>query len=207
MYSIEATPSSKSGIVTDSGGERHIPPSTRADGSKRKEIKIRPGYKPPEDVEVYKNRTAESWKSRSYNGVPGFDSNAKLDLSGKAKSKSAKRREARQKASKTASEDPIVLDSGDGGDDQNQALTNQRLDILAESDLEKLILPEVLKGGQEGEQERQARKLGKKLRQAKELKQKMEDGESLLPEQLEKIIRISELNRELEKLGLDSDGN
>merc|ERR1711939_480127 len=45
---------SKAGIV-ETNGERHIPSSLRPDGSKRKEIKIRPGYKPPEDVEGYKN--------------------------------------------------------------------------------------------------------------------------------------------------------
>jgi hypothetical protein len=32
--------------------------------SKRKEIRVRPGYKPPEDVELYKNRAAAAWKNR-----------------------------------------------------------------------------------------------------------------------------------------------
>ena len=66
---------SKAGITTDeSTGERYIPSSVRADGSKRKEIRVRPGYKPPEDVELYKNRAAAAWKNRAARGgVPGAE--------------------------------------------------------------------------------------------------------------------------------------
>merc|ERR1712230_95825 len=89
---------SKAGIV-ETNGERHIPSSLRPDGSKRKEIKIRPGYKPPEDVEVYKNRTADAWKSRGSAGVPGADGLKDDKDEGSASSnKNAKRREARKKA-------------------------------------------------------------------------------------------------------------
>lgn len=43
-------------------------------GSKRKEIKIRPGYKPPEDMEVYITRTAEASRNRgNRGGVPGVE--------------------------------------------------------------------------------------------------------------------------------------
>src|SRR5271154_6990960 len=93
-----ATPS-RAGIIEDQTGERHIPSSVRADGSKRKEIKIRPGYKPPEDVEVYKNRTAEGFRTRGSGGVPGAES-LKDDGAGSssATNKNAKRREARKKA-------------------------------------------------------------------------------------------------------------
>ncbi|KAI4142102.1 MAG: hypothetical protein LQ340_007438, partial [Diploschistes diacapsis] len=68
--------SSSSGIITTPTGTRHIPSSLRADGSTRREIRIRPGYRPPEDVELYKNRTAEAWKTRGQNsgsGVPGAE--------------------------------------------------------------------------------------------------------------------------------------
>ena len=69
------TPAStaNSGIRQLSSGESVIPASTRADGTVRKEIRVKPGYKPPEDVEVYKNRTAEGWKNRGKGGVPGAD--------------------------------------------------------------------------------------------------------------------------------------
>src|SRR2546429_5342044 len=100
MPSVE-TPS-KSGITTSSTGERHIPSSVRADGSTRKEIKIRPGYKPPEDVEIYKNRTAEAWKNRGNGGVPGAALAEDSEPKPAAKNKNAKRREARKKAKTNA---------------------------------------------------------------------------------------------------------
>jgi partner of Y14 and mago protein len=46
----------------------------------------------------------------------------------------------------------------------------------------------------------------KKLRQARELKDKKEKGDALLPEQFEKVIRINELIRQLESLGFDAQG-
>ena len=128
------TTPSRAGIIQDQTGERHIPSSVRPDGSERKEIKIRPGYRPPEDVEVYKNRTAEGFRTRGSGGVPGAD------------------------------------------------------------------------GLKEVEREKKARNLKKKLKQAKELKEKKEGGASLLPEQFAKVIKITELIRELDSLGFDSEG-
>src|ERR1700759_3936830 len=115
MASKSSTPSndtpesSKSGITTDENGIRHIPSSVRADGSVRKEIRVRPGYRPPEDVEVYRNRTAEAFRNRGKgNGVPGAeaveaegdeDAEGKKGVEGSAASnKNAKRREARKRA-------------------------------------------------------------------------------------------------------------
>jgi partner of Y14 and mago protein len=58
----------------------------------------------------------------------------------------------------------------------------------------------------EAEKEKEAKKLVKKLRQARELKDKKEKGDALLPEQFEKVIRINELIRQLESLGFDAQG-
>ena len=52
---------------------------------------------------------------------------------------------------------------------------------------------------EEAEKEKEARKLTKKLRQARELKDKKEQGAALLPEQFEKVIRINELIRQPER--------
>ncbi|KAJ5779656.1 hypothetical protein N7457_007376 [Penicillium paradoxum] len=52
---------SPSGISTNpQTGERFIPSSVRADGSVRKELRVRPGYKPDEDIERYKPPGARS---------------------------------------------------------------------------------------------------------------------------------------------------
>ncbi len=186
-----ATPS-RAGIIEDQTGERHIPSSVRPDGSKRKEIKIRPGYKPPEDVEVYKNRTAEGFRARGSGGVPGAeglkDNEAGLSA---AANKNAKRREARKKAK--SAEDSAA---GTASVEEEVAKSDVRKDELINGEP---VDPEV-------EREKKARNLKKKLKQAKELKEKKEGGAALLPEQFAKVIKINELIRELDALGFDSEG-
>lgn len=56
----------------------------------------------------------------------------------------------------------------------------------------------------EAEKQKKARNLKKKLKQAQELKNKKDDGQGLLPEQIAKVIKINELVRELEALGIGS---
>ncbi|KAG5949020.1 hypothetical protein E4U53_006073 [Claviceps sorghi] len=176
------------GIITDQGsGERHIPESVRPDGSTRKAIKIRPGYRPPEDVEVYKNRTAESFRERGRRiGIPGaagLKEEVPEQTSSAASNKNAKRREARKKAK--ALEDTQVTDA------------SKQAPIEPPNSVE--VDPEV-------EREKKARNLKKKLKQAKDLKSKKDDGQALLPEQVAKVIKINELVRELAALGFDADG-
>jgi partner of Y14 and mago protein len=174
---------SKAGIITDeSSGERVIPESVRPDGTKRKAIKVRPGYRPPEDVEVYKNRTAEGFRNRGKGGIPGAEGlkdDKKPDQSGSAMSnKNAKRREARKKAKGTGDESETTAEPAKPAEE---------------------VDPEL-------EKEKRARNLKKKLKQAKDLKNKKDTGESLLPEQIAKVIKINELIRELEALGFDAEG-
>ncbi|KAG9255145.1 putative RNA binding protein Pym [Emericellopsis atlantica] len=183
----EATKASNAGIVTAQTGERHIPESQRADGSTRKAIKIRPGYRPAEDVEVYKNRTAHAFQERQKRvGVPGTqglkDDNSKAaEASSAASNKNAKRREARKKAKATEGEEGAAAGATKTEEQQTP------------------VDPEV-------EKEKKARNLKKKLKQARDLQNKKEGGEALLPEQIAKLIKINELIRELEALGLDADG-
>lgn len=171
----------KSGIVTGKDGERHIPSSVRADGSVRKEIRVRPGYRPPEDVETYKNRTAQAWKDRGSGGVPGADA-VEIETSSAAANKNAKRREARKKAAAAAKED-------------------DKTEVAPVADV---VVPEEV--DPEAEKAKEARKLAKKLRQARELRDKKDKGDALLPEQFEKVIKINELIRQLDKLGFDAEG-
>ncbi|KAK1246885.1 hypothetical protein MKX08_000687 [Trichoderma sp. CBMAI-0020] len=180
--------STNSGITTDeASGERHIPESVRADGSTRKAIKIRPGYQPPEDVQVYKNRTAEAFRERGKRvGIPGAAGlqDEKPEQSSAASNKNAKRREARKKAKV----------DGDAKADTTAATTKDAAEAKTED-----VDPEV-------EREKKARSIKKKLKQAKELKQKKDGGEGLLPEQIAKVIKINELIRELDALGFDAEG-
>ncbi|PKS10656.1 hypothetical protein jhhlp_002411 [Lomentospora prolificans] len=185
------------GIVTDAvSGERHIPSSTRADGSTRKAIKIRPGYRPPEDIEIYKNRTAEAFRERAKRiGIPGAaaadaeEDSSKAGGSSATSNKNAKRREARKKAKAAAAEDGSGV-ATDATKAAEPAKENEKPDEVD---------PEV-------EKQKKARNLKKKLKQAKDLKSKKEGGETLLPEQIAKVIKINELIRELNALGFDAEG-
>lgn len=186
---------SKAGIIEDESGDRHIPSSTRADGSKRKEIKIRPGYKPPEDVEVYKNQTAAGFRSRGQGGVPGAAGLKKEEPESTASSnKNSKRREARRKAAATAS-------SSTNPETEDRTETNWRQPATNQTEVaaDETVDPEA-------EREKKARNLKKKLKQAKDLKEKKEGGAALLPEQFAKVIKINELIRELDALGFGPEG-
>ena len=181
-----ATPqkTTNSGIQRLSNGSSVIPSSTRADGSVRREIKVKPGYKPPEDVELYRNRTAAAWKNRGKGGVPGTESVQKeSEEASAAANKNAKRREARKKAA-TAKE----------GEEDTVEGSKTAVQPKAEE-----LDPEV-------EKAKEAKKLAKKLRQARELSDKKEKGDSLLPEQFAKVIKMNELIRQLDSLGFDAEG-
>lgn len=200
-----------SGIVTDESGERHIPESVRADGSVRKAIKIRPGYRPAEDVQVYKNRTAETFRNRYKGGVIGAETadddksaaaastttttNGTSSSSSAAANKNAKRREARKKAK--AAE---TTTTGGGENKEKEGCDSDG--GAAQKDSEGAAAPV----DTDAERKKKARNLTKKLKQAKELKSKKDDGQSLLPEQFAKVIKINELVRELAALGFDSEG-
>lgn len=182
----EPTQATNSGIVTDGAGDRHIPESVRADGSTRKAIKIRPGYRPPEDVEVYKNRPAEAFRERGKRiGIPGASGLKAEQPAAQAASassnKNAKRREARKKAK---ANDGTEEDGKDGDKPTEEQPKHEEVDP-------------------EAEKEKKARNLKKKLKQARDLQSKKDGGESLLPEQIAKVIKINELVRELEALGID----
>ena len=208
------SPTPGSGIVSTPKGDRHIPPSTRADGSLRKEIKIRPGYRPPEDVEVYKNRTAEAWKTRGTGGIPGAEGlksgGASEDKAGAA-GKNAKRREARKRAKASegnADGEENRQVNGDSGVASTSPPTAKSKAGTAKdwrTDAPPIKEPDP-QLDPEAEKEKLARNLKKKLRQARELREKKDKGENLLPEQFEKVIKIQELIRQLDSLGFDSNG-
>lgn len=205
------TPHTSSGITTTTTGDRHIPSSVRADGSVRKEIKIRPGYKPPEDVEVYKNPTAEAWKTRGSGGVPGATSVDQDSGSKSSNNKNAKRREARKraKAAEEAQDDAAQLTDQANGNSKPEETTNVDISLASNQNWRSKdkVLENPVVHDPEVEREKQARNLKKKLRQARDLREKKDKGENLLPEQFEKVIKISELIRQLDGLGFDAEGN
>ena len=211
-----STPLSTSGIQTLSTGHSIIPSSTRPDGTTRKEIKVRPGYRPPEDQEKYRNRIVEARNNVGTGGVPGAEAASTPVKRAEEKNKNAKRREAARKkvAAAIAGADENQSPNAGVGDFMNGLQKMQ----LHQSEIEKLrqdwrdpcklatneqAATELDEGA---EKEKKARNLKKKLRQARDLKEKKEKGGELLPEQLAKVTKIQELIRDLNKLGYDADG-
>lgn len=187
---------SKAGIQTGSDGASFIPASQRSDGTTRKEIRVRPGYRPPEDVETYKNRSAESWKNRGSVGVPGGDSVSK-PAENDPRSKNARRREAaRRKAAMQGNQDAAL----------SSALERSRIadeDKLKEDwrNPEKLATNKAAADAEDAERQKKIRNALKKLKAVQELKGNKTQGEKLSHDQLMKISKETELLRDLKKLG------
>ncbi|CUS08005.1 unnamed protein product [Tuber aestivum] len=202
----EATAPTKSGITLTPDGQRVIPSSVRPDGSTRREIRVRPGYRPPEDVEIYKNRTAEAWKNRGSGGVPGASSPSDDDkppVGTSTANKNAKRKAARKRAKeKMAGGQPEtgggVAGSGEKANGSQEDDLPSTAPTVGDPNLEQTKTQQT-----PDEREKLAKSIRKKIRQANELKIRKEVGESLLPEQLEKVIKLQELTRQLSALGFD----
>ncbi|POS87951.1 hypothetical protein EPUL_001326, partial [Erysiphe pulchra] len=201
----QAKISSKAGIVESKSGERHIPSSIRPDGTKRKEIRIRPGYKPIEDVEIYKNRFVQIYNSLGSNEVPGAQGlNESKSKNLVVTSKNAKKRAAKKK-SKSKQEDLIEEDLIDLSEDVCQdAINLEGAREMAQGITDVSNTKESTQDVLDVEMEKKARSLKKKLKQARDLEEKRDKGSNLLPEQLTKILRINELVRELNSLKLRS---
>jgi partner of Y14 and mago len=192
-----ATAPARSGIKQTSDGSAVIPSSTRADGTKRKEIRVRPGYTPPEDVETYKNQRASAFANRAKAGIPGAEGLQVDTATTDSKSKNAKRREA---AKKKAHDHP-------SGDDLADALHKQDLGDQTEDKLkanwrdpEDLQTNPSQDEADEVERQKKIRNTLKKLKAVRELKEKKSAGEKLSIDQVAKIGKEGELLRDLQKL-------
>lgn len=185
-----------SGIRTTADGQSVIPSSRRADGSTRKEIKVRPGYKPPEDVETYKSRSAEGWRNKS-SVVPGTDESRPNEQEAEAKSKNAKRREA---ARRKKEQDGDLQPGVDGELDEmgNITLQDDSLGNTANGTASQPIVE-----AENSERQKKIRNHLKKLKAVRELKTRKATGEKLSADQLVKIAKEQEIIRDLVKLDYD----
>lgn len=187
----------KSGIQKDGDGGSFIPSSKRADGSTRKEIRVRPGYRPPEDVETYKNRSAEAWKNRGQGGIPGAESDPD-PVGSEPKSKNAKRREAaRRKAANEVDEEHITTALKDANLEAEEKVKQDWRNP------DKLATNAADERDAEEERQKKIRNVLKKLKAVRDLKAKKTSGEKLSPDQLMKMSKEDELIRDLRKLGYD----
>ena len=214
-----STPLSNSGIQTLPTGHSIIPSSVRPDGSTRKEIRVRPGYRPPEDQEKYRNRIVEARSNIGTGGIPGAEPANSTAGGAEEKNKNAKRREAARKKAAATVTAAAAINENESPDIGVGVITNglQKTQLYASGteklkqdwrDPSRLTMNEttLTEADETVEREKKVRNLKKKLRQARELKEKKEGGGELLPEQLTKVTKIQELIRDLDKLGYDAEG-
>lgn len=192
-----ATASARSGITQTASGDAFIPSSTRADGSKRKEIRVRPGYVPPEDVETYKSQHIAALKKKGKAGIPGAESLLSNITITDGKSKNAKRREA---AKKRAENQP---NGNDLADTLQQQILEEDKAILDWHDPSKLQKNPTKSESDEAERQKKIRNSLKKLKAVRELKERKVAGEKLSIDQVAKIGKEPELLRDLQKLNYD----
>lgn len=212
LAAMAPSTTSNAGIVTDeTSGQREIPESTRADGTTRKAIKIRPGFRPAEDIELYRARNARTRGQRTT--VPGAASREEQPRVERptrqrpaVENSPVERPTSRQAVtptSKSSSRSARSLDwrRRDNAPEEKTSATDTK---NPEQELPKEEPEDKEQVDPEVEKQKKARNLKKKLKQAQELKNKRDDGQGLLPEQIAKVIKINELVRELEALGIDS---
>jgi partner of Y14 and mago protein len=151
-----------------------IPASRRPDGSVRKERKVREGYTPAEDVQVYQNRKAvDSKLPEDY--VVGLGIIPKKTENLAEMSKSAKKNAKR--AQKKRQPKP----------DKEEPKDEVKVEDLAEIRRRRL---------------KQLRKLIKDCNGIKD-RIEVEGEAGLLPEQIKKVERLPSLQEEFEKLSLE----
>ncbi|TKA23169.1 hypothetical protein B0A50_07199 [Salinomyces thailandicus] len=184
--------SSNSGIRRLPTGDSVIPASTRADGSLRKEIKVKPGYKPPEDVEVYRHHRAAGKGPRV---VPGAEKAEKIESSGG-------RKRGRRKGGNGGAGAHVERE---GGEETAQG-EHAAVSVNGADELPQLSQQQQQQQQEADDPAKEARKVAKKLRQARELKARQVEGGDLLPEQAEKVARIEELAKQLEGLDVGEEG-
>ncbi|GAA5899595.1 hypothetical protein JCM6882_001159 [Rhodosporidiobolus microsporus] len=107
------------GISKNADGERVVAASRRADGSVRKELKIRPGFTPQEDVALYRSRGAvEAERRQATRGVvpglrPGVGAAAQVQAALGATGGAAKKRSRGKKGGAKGEEKKRVEEEED----------------------------------------------------------------------------------------------
>ncbi|CAL5183134.1 unnamed protein product [Lathyrus oleraceus] len=192
-------------------GERIIASTRRPDGTLRKEIRIRPGYVPPDEVAIYQPKPALMRKEMaSHIGPPpGYDP----QLDSKPKTKAVKRNERKKEKKRlqvkeTNLEPTLVEDSIKQEavvvENAVHSLTSQ-INELAVSGDSSIVTPtnnsveasEPIGSAQD--LDKRIRALKKKIRLTEALQEKTAE-QDLKPEQLEKLAKLEDWRKELKQL-------
>ncbi|GMH40266.1 hypothetical protein BSKO_08170 [Bryopsis sp. KO-2023] len=176
-------------------GERIVPATRRADGTWRPERRVKDGYVPQEEQPLYQSRGAITRMGGS--ACPGFVEEAKKEA---PKSKSAKKNERRkQKKEQSVKENPQP-ESGPTTTSPIQTATEEMDGLSLEGSKPNASLSKPNEGSDLTAEEKRARTLKKKIRQAEALLKRQQDGEEMTEEQKEKIKKLPEWRGEVTSL-------
>ncbi|CAI8591500.1 unnamed protein product [Vicia faba] len=189
-------------------GERIIASTRRPDGTLRKEIRIRPGYVPPDEVAIYQPKPALMRKEMaSHIGPPpGYDP----QLDSKPKTKAVKRNERKKEKKRlqvkeTNLESTVVEDSIKQEavvvENAVHSLTSQINELAVSGDSSVLVTPTINspEASEPQDLDKRIRALKKKIRLTEALQEKTGE-QDLKPEQLEKLAKLEGWRKELKQL-------
>ncbi|CAO3573921.1 unnamed protein product [Mortierella alpina] len=165
----------------------------RPDGTYRKERKVRPGYTPPEDVAKYTNQVLDSIRpaptpsplASAANSTPKTKTQLKND-----------KRKAKRKDEAAAAEAGSAMP---GSTPKVETAAQEAESKTVETPLAD---PASATPATAVDPEKKLRALNKKLRQVEQLKERQDKGETMLPEQLEKITKMDELLAQIAEMSV-----
>lgn len=173
--------------VVNERGERVIPASRRPDGTIRKERRIRAGYVPQEEQEIYQSVGAQF--RQGVPSCPGLDENEVEALKTAAKTKAQKKNEKRKAKRQEEKPGTDGITSAMQAASLNEAAASSQAAPADDADLDpKSAL------------EKQIRALKKKLRQCEALVERKDAGQELTAPEKEKLSKMPGWEQEAARL-------